>query len=190
MRRDPSAPLVMTNLAEPNWSLHQQHRSAALDLTRDFAVHVCWHACHAARKNFAAFSDKFFQEIRIFVIDCFERDIDPTPWHRSIGATERGTALWRFWLHWWLLGFAVQRVSPQKRIVFLFLQAVRGAWTFFISRGHVTRGGFAQSFRLGAFKSDDFLRHSYYSLTSVGVTSSSSVSPPSSSVNPNNEVTE
>ncbi len=190
MRRDPSTPLGMTNLAEPNLSLHQQHRSAALDLARDFAVHVCWHAGHAARKNLAAFADEFFQEIRIFVIDCFERNIDPTPWHWSISAAERGTALWRFWLHWWLLGFAVQRVSPQKRIVFLFLQAVRRARTFFISRGHVTRGGFAQSFRLGAFKSDNFLRHSCYSLTSVGAASSSSVSPPSSSVNPNNEVTE
>ena len=143
MQRDPSTPLGMTNLAEPNLSLHQQHRSAALDLARDFAVHVCWHACHAARKNLAAFSDKFFQEIRIFVIDRFERNINPTPWHWSIGATERGTAFWRFWLHWWLLGFAVQRVSPQKRIVFLFLQAVRRARTFFISCRHVTRGGFA-----------------------------------------------
>src|SRR5436309_1767249 len=70
---------------------HQQHRAAALDLARDFSVHVCRHASDAARKNLAAFTDEFFQEIGILVIDRFERDIDPTPWHGSIGATECGT---------------------------------------------------------------------------------------------------
>src|SRR5438046_2428598 len=29
----------------------------------------------------------------------FQSNIDPAPWHRTIGAAERGTALWRFWLH-------------------------------------------------------------------------------------------
>ena len=69
--------------------LHQQHRSAALDLTRDFAVHVCWHASHAAGKNFAAFGDEFFQEIWVLIIDRFESDVDAASRHWPIGTTER-----------------------------------------------------------------------------------------------------
>src|SRR5438132_10857710 len=84
----------------------------------------------------------------------------------------------------------MQRVSPQKRIVFLFLEPIWLARTFFVSRRHVTRHGLAESFGLGAFKDDNFLRHSCHSFTSVGVTSSSSASPPSSSVKPNKEVTD
>ena len=171
-------------------SLHQQHRAAALDLARDLAVHVRRHAGHAARKNFATFSDKFFQEIGILVIDCFESNIDPAPRHGAISTTERGTALWCFWLHRWLLRFAVQCMSPQKWIVFLFLEPVWRARAFFVSRRHVTRDGLTESFRLGAFESNNFLRHSRQSFASVGVTSSSSVSPPSSSVKPNKEVTD
>src|SRR5437667_12621442 len=148
------------------------------------------HAGYATRKDLPALADKFFQQIGVLVIDRFDGDIDPAPRHGAIRAAERGTAFWGFWLHQLLLGFAVQRVSPQKRIVFLFLEAIRRARTFFVSRGHVARDGFAQRFSLGAFKSDNFLRHSCYSLTSVGAASSSSVSPPSSSVNPNNEVTD
>src|SRR6266403_3149879 len=78
---------------------HQQHRTAALDLARDLAVHVCRHAGHATGKNFAALAYEFFQQIGVLVIECFQSNIDPAPWHRTIGAAERGTALWRFWLH-------------------------------------------------------------------------------------------
>src|SRR5213083_112562 len=153
-------------------------------------MHVCRHPGYATRKNFATFSDEFFQEIGILVIDCFESNIDPAPRHWTIGATERGTAFWRFWLHQRLLGLAVQRVSPQKRIVFLFLEPIWRARALFISRGHVARRRFAEGFRFGAFQSDNFLRHSRYSFTSVGAASSSSASPPSSSVRPNKEVTD
>src|SRR6266446_10306771 len=122
---------------------HQQHRAAALDLARDFAVHVCRHAGHATRKDFAAFADESFQEIGVLVIDCFDGDIDPASRHGAIGATECGTAFWRFWLHRWLLGLAVQSVSSQKWIVFLFLEPIRRARTFFVPRGHVARRRFA-----------------------------------------------
>src|SRR6266540_1022792 len=80
-------------------SLHQQHRAAALNLAGDFPMHVCRHPGYATWKNFATFSDEFFEEIGILVIDCFEGNIDPAPRHWTIGATERGTAFWRFWLH-------------------------------------------------------------------------------------------
>jgi len=140
-------------------SLHQQHRAAALDLACDLPVHVCRHAGHAPRKNLAAFGDEFFEEIRVLIIDCFYRDIDPAPRHWAIGATKCGTAFWGFWLHRWLFDLAVQRVSPQKWIVFLFLEAVRRARTLFIPGGQVARRRLAQPFRLGALKSDNFLRH-------------------------------
>src|SRR5207247_1634631 len=108
----------------------------------DFPVHVCWHTGHAARQNFPALSDEFFKEIGVLVIDCFESNIDPTPWHGAIGATERRTALWRFWLHQ-LFSLAVQRVFPQEWIVLLFLEPLWRARALFISRGHVARRRFA-----------------------------------------------
>ena len=102
-------------------SLHQQHGTAALDFARDFPVHVCGHAGNATRQNFAALRNKFFQKIRVLVIDCLEGDIDPAPRHGTIGAAKCGTAFWSFWLHSWLPGLAVQGTLPQKRIVFFLL---------------------------------------------------------------------
>src|SRR5712692_10066093 len=85
----------------------------------------------------------------------------------------------------------MKRVLPQKRIVFLFLEPIRGARTFLVPLAHVTRDRFAQSFRFSAFEGDNFLRHRCYSLDSAaGAASSSSPSPPSSSVRPKSEVTD
>src|SRR5262249_38606975 len=92
-----------------------------------------------------------------------------------------------------LLGFAMKRVFPHMRIVFLFLEPVRRARTFLVPRGHVARDRLSQSFRFGAFEGDDFLRHVRYSFDSgwgVASDSSASPSPPSSSVNPKSEVTD
>ena len=57
------------------------------------------HAGDAAGKNFAALGHEFFQEIGIFVIDRFDRDVDPAAWHRAVGATESGTAFGGLGLH-------------------------------------------------------------------------------------------
>src|SRR5207253_11260070 len=86
----------------------------------------------------------------------------------------------------------MKRVLPQKRIVFLFLEPVRRARTFFVPLAHVTRNRFAERFRFGAFEDDNFLRHLRYSFGSwTGAASSSpSPSPPSSSVKPKSEVTD
>src|SRR5436190_1501848 len=92
-----------------------------------------------------------------------------------------------------LLGLAMKRVFPQKRVVFLFLEPVRGARAFLVSRGHVTRSRFAQRFGFGAFEGDNFLGHIRYSFDSgagVASDSSASPSPPSSSVKPKSEVTD
>src|SRR4029453_1084253 len=59
------------------------------------------HAGDAARENLAAFGDKFFQHIRIFVIDLFDRDVDSPSWHRAIRPSKCGTTLGSFGLHRW-----------------------------------------------------------------------------------------
>ncbi len=80
-------------------SLHQEYGTAAFDFARDFPVDVCGHAGNATRQNFAALCNKFFQKIRVLVIDCFHGDIDPAPRHGPIGATKCRTAFWSFRLH-------------------------------------------------------------------------------------------
>ena len=47
----------------------------------------------------------------------------------------------------------------QKWIVLLLFKAIRSPRAFLVPRGHVTRDWFAQRFCLGAFESDNFLRH-------------------------------
>src|SRR5262245_24806123 len=87
----------------------------------------------------------------------------------------------------------MKRVLPQMRIVFLFLEPVRGARTFFVSRAHVARNRFTQRSGFGALEGDNFLGHVGYSFDScagVASDSSASPSPPSSSVNPNSDVTD
>lgn len=80
-------------------SLHQEHGTAALDFARDFPVHVCGHARDPTRQNLAALRNKFFQKIRVLVIDCLHGDVDPSPRHGPIGTAKCGTAFWSFRLH-------------------------------------------------------------------------------------------
>ena len=149
------------------------------------------HAGDAARENLAAFGDKFFQHIRIFVIDRFDRDVDAPARHGAIRASKGGTTLGSFGLHGWLLRFPMESMPLQEWIVFLFLEPIRRARAFLVSRSHVTRRRLAERFRLSAFQSNNFLRHFCYSFASVGATaSSSSASPPSSSVSPKSDVTD
>lgn len=78
---------------------HEEDRAAALDLAGDPAMQMRWHAGDAAWKNLAALGDKFFQHIRIFVIDRFDRDVDSATWHGAIRASKCGTTLGSFRLH-------------------------------------------------------------------------------------------
>src|SRR5215471_17210194 len=57
------------------------------------------HTGDAAGKNLAALGHEFLQEIGIFVIDRFDRDVDPAPGHRAVGAAKCGTAFGGFGLH-------------------------------------------------------------------------------------------
>ena len=79
--------------------LHQQHRTAAFDFARDLPVHVRRHACDSPRQNFPALGHELFQQIGIFVIDCFRRDIDAAARHGTIGASKGGAAFGGLWLH-------------------------------------------------------------------------------------------
>src|SRR6266571_6569165 len=84
----------------------------------------------------------------------------------------------------------MERVPFQKWIVLLLFEPVGRARTLLVPRGHVTRDRFVQRFCLGAFESDNFLRHLDSSFVSAGVAFSSSASPRSSSVKPKSEVTD
>ena len=153
-------------------------------------MHVRGHAGDAAWQNLAALSDEFSEEIRILVIDRFHGNVDPAARHRAIGAAERGTAFGSFWLHLKLSRLAVEGVPLQKRIVFLLFQTIGRARAFFVPRGRVARDRLAERLGFGAFEGNNFLRHGDYSFASVGAASSSSASPPSSSVKPKSEVTD
>lgn len=145
-------------------SLHQQHRTAALDLARYFPVHVCWHTGNSTRKNFAALGNKFLQKIRVLIINRLHGDIDPPARHGSIGASKCRTAFWSFRLHVDLLGLPVQCSPPQKWVVFFLLQTIRRSWALFIARRHVTRRRLAKRLSFGAFKGNNLLCHKPRSL--------------------------
>lgn len=122
------------------------------------------HAGDAARENLAAFSDKFFQHIRIFIIDRFDGDVDSSSRHGAIRPAKCGTTLGSFGLHSSLLRFPMESMPLEKRIVFLFLEPIGRAGAFLVSRGHVTRRRLVERFRLGAFQSNNFLRHFFIPL--------------------------
>jgi hypothetical protein len=58
-----------------------------------------------------------------------------------------------------LLRFPMESMPLQEWIVFLLLEPIGRARAFLVSRGHVTRRRLAERFRLGAFQSNNFLRH-------------------------------
>src|SRR5215212_8245284 len=89
-----------------------------------------------------------------------------------------------------LAGFAMQGMPFHERVILFFLEPIRRARALLISRAHVARSGHAGGLRFRAFQGDDFLCHNYSFESSVLLTSSSSPSPPSSSVRPKSEVTD
>src|SRR5207244_6861470 len=121
------------------------------------------HAGDAAGKNLAALGHEFFQQIGVFVIDRFDRDVEPAWRHGEIGAAKCGSAFSGLGLHRKLFGFAMKRVLTQKRIVFLFFEPVRRLLAFLVPLGHITRNRFAKRLRFGAFEGDNFLGHKVYS---------------------------
>ena len=122
-------------------------------------MEVRWHSGDPTREDLTAFGHKFFQEIRIFVIEGFCRDINPATRHDSIGSAKIGPAFGVFRFHLALLNFPMQSMTTQEWIVLLLFQAPGRIRAFLIPRADVSRCWFARGLRLGAFESDDFPRH-------------------------------
>jgi hypothetical protein len=81
----------------------------------------------------------------------------------------------------------MERMASEEGIIFFLFQAARGIGAFFVAGGDVAGDGFTLGSSLGALQDNDVSWHNYSLLSDTG--SSSSPSPPSSSVNPNSEVT-
>lgn len=141
--------------------LHQKTGARTLDLAGDLAVQVCRHSREAAGQNFPTFRHEAFQHLRIFVVDRFDSQINPAAGHRAVCPTKIRAAFCGFRLHDELLGFAMKRVALQVRIILLFFEPVWSARALFVSFRHISRNGFAECSRLGAFESDDFLCHDF-----------------------------
>src|SRR6267378_5984243 len=84
-----------------------------------------------------------------------------------------------------LFYFPMQGVASEVRIIFFLFQPARGIEAFFIASGDITGDRFTLGSGLGALEDNDVSGHNYsfYSLLS-DAGSSSSPSPPSSSVSP------
>jgi hypothetical protein len=176
-----------SEICENRLLLHQKHRTSTLDLASDFPMKMCRHAGDPPRKDFSAFSHEFLKQIRIFVVDGLCRDIDSTARHDAVCPPEVRPTFGVFWFHR-LLDLPMQGAAAQERIVFLFLQAAGGVGAFFVTRADVTGDRLTFRLRFRALESDNVPWHDDYSFESV-IVSSSSPSPPSSSVKPKREVT-
>ena len=116
------------------------------------------HSSHAAGQDFAAFSDKFFQQIWILVVDGLGGNIDPAARHNPVGPSEIGSAFSGFGFHY-LFHLPMKSVALQERIVFLLFQTTWRVEAFFVTGGDVTRSRFAFRFRLRALNCNDIPRH-------------------------------
>jgi len=129
---------------------HQEDGARPLNLAGDFAMKVSRHPGHTAWKDLAALRDKFFQKVRIFIIDCFGRDINPATRHDSICAAKIGPAFGVFRFHGGLLHFSVQSVAAQERVVLSFLQASRGIRALLVPCADIPRNRSAFGFCFSA----------------------------------------
>ena len=138
-------------------------------------------------QNLATFGHEFFEQIRVFVIDRFGSNIDATAWHNPVRPSKIRSALGIFRFHY-LFHLPMKSATPKKRVIFLLLQAAWRIRAFFVTRRDVTGDRLAFCSCFCAFERNDVPWHDGYSFESVMV-SSSSPSPPSSSVKPKREVT-
>ena len=116
------------------------------------------HSSHAAGQDFPAFSDKFFQQIWILVVDGLGGDIDPPARHNSVCPSEIGSAFSGFGFHY-LFHLPMKGAAFQERIVFFLFQPTWRVEALFVTRGDITRSGLTFRFRLRALNSNDVPRH-------------------------------
>jgi hypothetical protein len=88
------------------------------------------HAGDAARKNFAAFCDEFFQEIGIFVIDSLNGDIDSPTRHGAIRPAKGGAAFGGFGAYHFVSRCNVCRLKKGLYFFFSSRFGVRGLFLF------------------------------------------------------------
>jgi hypothetical protein len=116
------------------------------------------HSGHSARQNLAAFSDKFFKQVWILVVDGFCRNIDASTRHNPVGPSEIRPAFGVFRFHY-LLHLPMKGAPAQKGIVLFLLQTPRCIEAFFVARADVAGNRFTFRLRLRALKSNDFPWH-------------------------------
>src|SRR4029077_12849535 len=179
------SPLRQRGLARA--SLHQQRRASALDLAGDLPMKAGGHAGDAARNDFPTLGNEALEKLGILIVDRLFGNARAAPWHRAVGAAERGAALGRFWLHGVLLDFPMQSTPAQERIIFFLFEAVRSARALLVAGGHVSRRRLSLCPGLRTLQSDDFLCHRDESFVVALFSSSSSA--PSSSERPKREMT-
>jgi hypothetical protein len=116
------------------------------------------HSSHAAGQDFPAFSDKFFQQIWILVVDGLGGNVNPAARHNPVGPSEIGSAFGVFGFHY-LFHLPMKSAALQERIVFLLLQSTWRVQALFVTRGNITRSRLAFRFRLRALNGNDIPRH-------------------------------
>ena len=124
---------------------HQKSLTGALDFAGDFQVEMGWNAGGSSGKDFAVLSDEPLEGFWVFPVDCLDLEVDATARHRAVCFAERRTTSRCFRLHEMkklivsgLLRLAVESVTLQVWVVFLFLQAGWSVWALFIPRRNVT----------------------------------------------------
>ena len=116
------------------------------------------HTGDASRQNFATLRHEFLEQVRIFIVDGFCGNIDPTARHDPVGPSEIRSAFGIFRFHC-LLHLPMKGASTQEGIVLFFLEPAWRIWTFLVTRADVTGGWFAFRLRLRALESNDFPWH-------------------------------
>jgi hypothetical protein len=116
------------------------------------------HSSHAAGQDFSAFSDKFFQQIWILVVDGLGGNIDPAARHNSVSPSEIGSAFGGFGFHY-LFHLPMKGAALEERIVFFLFQSTWRVEALFVTRGDIARSRFAFRLRLRALNSNDIPRH-------------------------------
>ena len=119
------------------------------------------HTGYSPGKNLTAFSYEFAEQIRILVIDSFKGDINSPAGHRPVCSSEIGPSFCVLRFHW-LLHFAMQRMSSEKRVVFPFFQPPGRVRALLVPSRDIPRDRLSFGPCFSAFYRDNITRHSGY----------------------------
>ena len=129
-------------------------------------MQVSCEAGHAARKDLTGFGRELTEKLRVLEVDRVGGDVEATAGHAAVGLTEIAATLFCFWCaHCFekfgvpLLGFAVEGVTLEVRVVLLFLKTARGIEALLVACRDVSGDGLAFGNRFGALEDDDVAWH-------------------------------